>query len=211
VEEKIFELKEKNYTIHQIAEELNLSPNQVKYRLYKRGNKQKDTKDQEAGLKLLTGLFLTEQTQQDQKGVKQVEMEHREAQQREVKYKNVEPLAKGIELPQFYSEDIIHLMLVSPHTLYTYWEITWPKMELFAEYLQVDYRFLQQGLRLYDVTDIYFNGDNAHSYTDFFIDKVADHWHITNIESNRNYVIDFGVHHNWRFIPIVRSNVVHVS
>lgn len=116
----------------------------------------------------------------------------------------------ALECPNYYEEDGIHLMVVSPDTLFTYWEVTWPRMSLVADFLQTDYLELQKGLRLYDVSETNFNGSNAHFNQDIFVHKEAEDWSIRGLTQGRNYIVDYGVHHHMRFLPIIRSNVVHV-
>lgn len=117
---------------------------------------------------------------------------------------------QALECPRYYGEDRIQLMVVSPYTLFAYWEVTWSRMRLVADYLQADYKDLQKGLRLYDVSETYFNGRNSHYYRDIFVHEEADDWNIYEFTQGRNYIVDYGVHHHWRFLPIIRSNVVHV-
>ncbi|GAB7387640.1 hypothetical protein BSNK01_14770 [Bacillaceae bacterium] len=124
--------------------------------------------------------------------------------------KQPEQKMKGWELPRYYGENRIHLMVVSPTSLYAYWEVTWPRMRMTAEYLQADYAALPKGLRLYDVSDIYFNGHNAHWYQDIFVHHEADDWWIDPIQPGREYIVDYGVHHNGRFLPLLRSPVASV-
>jgi hypothetical protein len=114
----------------------------------------------------------------------------------------------GWRLPSFYARDVVKIMVQSPTVLYVYWEITWPRMRMVASYLQADYRQIHKGLRLYDVTDRLFDGANAHCYRDVLVTAEACSWYIRDVEPGRTYIADFGLFHEGRFCPILRSEPV---
>jgi hypothetical protein len=114
----------------------------------------------------------------------------------------------GWRLPSFYARDVVKVMVQSPAVLYVYWEITWPRMRMVASYLQADYRQIHKGLRLYDVTDRLFDGANAHGYRDVPVHAEACSWYIRDVEPGRTYIVDFGLFHEGRFCPILRSEPV---
>lgn len=111
-------------------------------------------------------------------------------------------------LPPFYGRDVVKVMVQSPTVLFIYWEITWPRMRMIASYLQADYRQIQKGLRIYDVTDRMFDGGNAHSIRDVMVETDAHNWFIHDVEPNRTYIADFGLYEHGRFCPILRSEPV---
>ena len=111
-------------------------------------------------------------------------------------------------LPSFYGADCLKLMVQGPTVLFAYWEITWPRMRMVASYLQSDYRQIQKGLRLYDVTDRLFDGHNAHSYRDVLVLGDASSWYLHDIQPNRTYIADFGLFDGDTFCPILRSEPV---
>ncbi|MED1782200.1 DUF4912 domain-containing protein [Brevibacillus fortis] len=112
------------------------------------------------------------------------------------------------QLPVFYGRDIVKVMVQSPTTLLVYWEITWPRMRMIASYLQADYRHIQKGLRLYDVTERYFDGKNAHFVRDVLVHEEAHSWYVKDIDPGRTYIVDFGLYEQNRFCPILRSEAV---
>ncbi|MFY0545309.1 DUF4912 domain-containing protein [Brevibacillus sp. H7] len=109
------------------------------------------------------------------------------------------------KLPSFYARDRMKLMVQGPSVLYVYWEITWARMRMVASYLQADYRQIQKGIRLYDVTDRLFDGANAHHYRDVTVSDEASSWYIYDVQPGRTYIVDFGLFHDGRFCPILRS------
>ncbi|AWX57115.1 DUF4912 domain-containing protein [Brevibacillus brevis] len=112
------------------------------------------------------------------------------------------------QLPAFYGRDIVKVMTQGPTVLFIYWEITWPRMRMVASYLQADYRHIQKGLRLYDVTERLFDGKNAHSVRDVLVDEEAHSWYVKDVEPGRTYIVDFGLYEHNRFCPILRSETV---
>lgn len=157
---EILDLREKKYTIEQIAEKLGITKGQVKYRLYKRN-------------------------------------------------KLVETVKKpAVTLPYpplYYGENDIVVVIQGPSTLYVYWEITWPLGQLIGDFLNASFEHVPKKLRIYDVTDIWFDGNNAHWHRDIDIDFQADNWFIYELFANRTYIVDLGIIYDNRFIPIVRS------
>jgi hypothetical protein len=77
-----------------------------------------------------------------------------------------------------------------------------------ASYLQADYRHIQKGLRIYDVTDRFFDGHNAHSVKDVLVHEEASSWYIREMQPGRTYLVDFGLFEHGRFCPILRSEPV---
>ncbi|MGN7469986.1 DUF4912 domain-containing protein [Brevibacillus sp. SAFN-007a] len=112
------------------------------------------------------------------------------------------------QLPAFYGRDIVKVMAQSPTVLFVYWEITWPRMRMVASYLRADFRHIQKGLRLYDVTERLFDGQNAHSVRDILVGEEAHSWYVYDVLPGRTYIMDFGLFEHGRFCPILRSDVV---
>ncbi|MDR7318614.1 DUF4912 domain-containing protein [Brevibacillus nitrificans] len=111
-------------------------------------------------------------------------------------------------LPTFYRRDLVKVMAQGPTVLFVYWEITWPRMRMVASYLQADYRHIQKGLRIYDVTDRIFTGQNAHFIQDVYVREDAQSWYVRDVNPGRTYLVDFGLYHHGRFCPILRSEPV---
>lgn len=113
------------------------------------------------------------------------------------------------ELPSAYGETRIVIMVRDPHWLFAYWEITDArKMDIERE-ARAGWGDLRKVLRVYDVTDIEFNGTNAHKHFDIDITSETGNWYIRVGEANRSWCVDLGViTADGRFIVIARSNVV---
>ncbi|MFH1201819.1 MAG: DUF4912 domain-containing protein [Candidatus Omnitrophota bacterium] len=110
------------------------------------------------------------------------------------------------ELPAGYDKDRIVLQTRDPWWLHTYWEVsesTWTRLrhELREQFLTA-----KKALRVYDVTNINFDGTNANRYFDIDINVEANNWYIDTSGPGRSWIVDFGLKIDNRFITIVRSN-----
>ncbi|MGD8190064.1 DUF4912 domain-containing protein [Brevibacillus ginsengisoli] len=176
--DKIMELRAQSLPIAEIARRCGLTVGQVKYQL-------KKSKRYSMGTSI----------QADAKGTTSQQKEQ----------SNTYPW----KLPSFYGDNMIKLIPQGPTVLFAYWEITWSRMRMVATYLQTDYRMIRKGIRLYDVTDRYFNGANAHTYRDIFVqEEGASSWYIHDCQPGRTYIADFGLFHEGRFCPILRSEPI---
>ncbi|HJV44800.1 MAG TPA: DUF4912 domain-containing protein [Bacillota bacterium] len=107
--------------------------------------------------------------------------------------------------PNYYGENEIVLIVQGPTSLYVYWEITWPLSHMVGDFFNVSFESLPRILRIYDVTDIWFNGRNAHWSHDIPINHQADNWFISDLAPDRTYTIELGVGWQNRFLPLLRS------
>ncbi len=66
-------------------------------------------------------------------------------------------------------------------------------------------------LRVYDVTDINFNGHNAHRVTEISIDFRTGNWYFRVPEQDRHYIGEIGlITRRGKFIALSRSNTIHI-
>ncbi|NLK50937.1 MAG: DUF4912 domain-containing protein [Syntrophomonadaceae bacterium] len=114
------------------------------------------------------------------------------------------------ELPVGYGDHQIIALVRDPYWLFTYWEISSEKIQElrrnFGLRVWVD---AQHVLRVYDTTDLIFNGTNANYFFDLLINPFASRWHVEVGHPNRTYCIERGlILQNGQYIPLVRSNYV---
>jgi len=101
------------------------------------------------------------------------------------------------------------VLVQGPRTMYAYWEVNELRMRLICEHFQSDWAGLPFYLQVYDVSEIYFDGYNAHSSRLIRVNPYSDNWFINDIQPNRHYVVDFGTKaSNGQFFTILRSSVV---
>jgi len=112
------------------------------------------------------------------------------------------------ELPDSYNETKIVVMVRDPYWAYTYWDF---HSSTYAECERVlrEEQGTRAILRIHDVTDVEFNGTNAHTTFDVDVVLTSKNWYLHLGCSNRSFVVDLGLldaHGNFRMI--VRSNVI---
>lgn len=113
------------------------------------------------------------------------------------------------ELPEGYGDNRIVLMIRDPIWLFTYWEIRKDVFDKVRNALGTLAHSAKMVLRVYDVTDIIFNGTNAHKYFDSEVSGSARSWYINVGEPNRSLCVDIGfLAPNGTFRILARSNTV---
>jgi len=113
------------------------------------------------------------------------------------------------EIPGNYGDNRIVLMVRDPEWLFVYWELQGKFVDDVRSAMGSMAYSAKVVLRVYDVTDIIFNGNNAHKYFDIEIRGGARNWYIKVGESDRSFCVDMGFLTSYgTFFVIVRSNVV---
>ncbi len=118
----------------------------------------------------------------------------------------------GEPLPENYEDTRIILMPRDPRWAYAYWEITnCTKEKIKEKYGKEVFQKSRLTLRIYDVTDIQFDGQNANRYFDIGITEHANNWYINMGIPARSYCVDLGLLTlEGGFVTIVRSNVIYL-
>jgi hypothetical protein len=116
----------------------------------------------------------------------------------------------GENLPKHYGKPRLELMVVDPYWLHAYWLIPENSLEEFkssvGQQIIENSRFI---MRVHDVTDIDFQGDNSHGYFDINIDLNAKRWYFNVGTPDRDYLVELGiVTKEGQFIAFLRSNAV---
>ncbi|MCM8798425.1 MAG: DUF4912 domain-containing protein [Candidatus Omnitrophica bacterium] len=122
----------------------------------------------------------------------------------------VAPLEERFIFPRKYGDNKIVLLVRDPWWLHAYWEISEDKEAELRRKLGEDlYQRSRHILRVYDITDIDFDGTNAHSYFDIEITGGADNWYIEVGKPNRTWCVELGIlTPDKKFFLICRSNIV---
>mgnify|MGYP001613009619 CR=1 FL=1 len=118
-----------------------------------------------------------------------------------------EPRRVMTELPAGYGRDKIVLQTRDPWWLHAYWEVNGSTMERLRQQLRDEWFSARLTLRVYDVTNIVFDGKNAHRYFDIELTADANNWYIDVGGPGRSWIVDLGLKLPDRFITIVRSNI----
>jgi len=110
------------------------------------------------------------------------------------------------ELPESYGEPKLNVLVRDPFWIHAYWDLT-PKTIERMHALGGQ----RMALRVYDVTDLVFDGRNAHTWFEIPAPEYARNWNIQVPTDGRNYLVELGwVSAEGRFLPTLRSNVVDV-
>lgn len=129
--------------------------------------------------------------------------------QQKIERKEVAYLPKTPDLPDGYGDNRIVLMVRDPEWLFTYWELRKDLMDSVLNTLGAMAHTVKIILRVYDVTDIIFNGYNAHKYLDIQVTGGTRSWYIKVSEPNRSFCVDIGfLTLNDTFWVLSRSNAV---
>ena len=106
----------------------------------------------------------------------------------------------------------IVLMIRDRRWLYACWEVAAEKKEKIIQ--EIGEQGWKNGvllLRLYDVTNILFNGFNANAYYDIEVNEYTDHWYIRGPSPDRNYLVDLLLQSpDGRTFVIARSNTIKI-
>lgn len=114
------------------------------------------------------------------------------------------------ELPFQYEKDRIVLQVRDPRWIHAYWELMHQTLERLKGEFKNDFYRAKHLLRVYDVSQIIFNGSNAHRFFDIEVGEQANNWYIDTAGPGRSWCVDLGLLlADGRFITIVRSNIVH--
>jgi hypothetical protein len=112
--------------------------------------------------------------------------------------------------PPGYGDNKIVILARDPWWLFSYWEVRRDKEEEMVRKIESSGDAVEKSvLRVYDITDVNFNGRNAHSYFDIDLKGLATTWYINVGQPDRSWVVDIGiVSKKGNFYTLARSNVV---
>jgi hypothetical protein len=117
---------------------------------------------------------------------------------------------KQFTLPQGYGDQKIVILVRDPWWIFAYWEIRREREEEIISKIKSDGDSpVKTILRVYDVTDINFNGKNAHSHFDIELKGLAINWYINVGTPDHSWIVDIGiVTRSGSFYLLARSNMV---
>ncbi|MEH7178753.1 DUF4912 domain-containing protein [Neobacillus vireti] len=106
----------------------------------------------------------------------------------------------------------LSIKLVSPRKVIVYWEASKIPEKVFTLFFNQQFEELVHIVRLYDVTDINFTGNNAHHYYDIVVPYEKGYWFVKGLTASRSYVAELGVRMNDKeFFPILRSSAIQTA
>ena len=113
-------------------------------------------------------------------------------------------------LPPGYGDNRIVILVRDPWWIFSYWEIRRDKEEEVTRKIEASGdKQVKSVLRVYDVTDVNFNGKNAHTYFDIDLRGLANNWYINVGKPDRSWIVEIGiVTKKGDFYLLARSNTV---
>jgi len=97
--------------------------------------------------------------------------------------------------------------LVSPRKLILFWDISELPKKIIERFFNRKFKELVTIIRVYDVTNIMFNGKNANHFSEITVSYQSGHWFIKGLTEHRSYIAELGVHiTDNEFFPLYRSN-----
>ena len=113
-------------------------------------------------------------------------------------------------LPFDYGDTKITILPRDPICIFAYWSISSGFVEnLKRQYGREVFNDAKLVVRVYDTTDVMFNGSNANRYFDVFVTSDSNSWYINVGEYNRCWCVDIGyLTTDGKFICVARSNKI---
>jgi hypothetical protein len=114
---------------------------------------------------------------------------------------------ENLQLPISYGEDRIVLLVRDPYWVHAYWDISRETLIRAKAALKKELYSAKSILRVYDVTEVDFDGKNANSQFDIDITGGASNWYVNTGVPNRTYCVDIGLlSPSEDFVVLARSN-----
>ncbi|MCB4791374.1 MAG: DUF4912 domain-containing protein [Elusimicrobia bacterium] len=113
-------------------------------------------------------------------------------------------------LPKNYGDTKIVILPRDPVWFYAYWEISSATVNQLRDKLTNEkYNSSSWILRVYDVTDLIFDGTNSRRFFDIAINNDSDNWYVNVRDVNRSWCVDLGLFtQQGEFIFVARSNAL---
>jgi len=116
-----------------------------------------------------------------------------------------------LDLPKEYGQDKIIVLVRDPRWIYTYWEIAQNTFDGLKKQLGDKFYSAKIVLRVYDITNISFDGTNARSSFDVSINEYTNNCYIETSAPGESFCVDLGyLLPDGKFLTIVRSNLVRM-
>lgn len=133
-----------------------------------------------------------------------------ESSSKDITFPAKEAFLDNSELPAIYNATYITLIARDPYWIYAYWEIAPSSLEELRHKIGSDLGRSAYVLRMYDVTCIDFNGNNANHWFDVEVGPHTNNWYINLMRDNVSYCAEIGLRApDGRFFALSRSNFVH--
>jgi len=121
------------------------------------------------------------------------------------------PVFRQWELPNGYNVTKLIGMVRDPYWVYLYWDFDGATNNRIGELYKSYGEGLYPIIRIYEITNILFNGSNANKFWDVEINLDARNWYLYLGEPDKSFIFDIGlVDYNGTFYLLARSNVIRM-
>jgi glycosyltransferase involved in cell wall biosynthesis len=101
--------------------------------------------------------------------------------------------------------------LVASNQIHASWRLSQATKEFINRYFEKPYNQFFQILRIYDITLIEFNGNNANQFYEIMLRPEQDEWLVKGLKTNRVYCLELGIKLSGAsFFPLIRSHSIEV-
>lgn len=102
--------------------------------------------------------------------------------------------------------------LVSPRKILLTWDASELPKNIIAVFFQLSFADLVSIVRIYDVTDISFTGNNVHPFYEIAVPYQNGYWLVKGLAPNQTYIAELGVRiPGFGFFPFFRSNCLQTT
>lgn len=179
--EEIMKLRKEGLSFRKIADELNTTVGKVQYQWRKY---QKNEQAKIAAPRKQPKLFMKTALQ--------------------TRYLNKDKL-------WFEEKEHLTLWRLSENILFVFWRLYDLKKDLVSSYFDTPFNSFQKVLRIYDVTNLLFNGSNAHQTQEVRLSEGQTVSLLKKLRLNRCYIVELGILvSGHKFFPLLRSNPIHI-
>lgn len=113
------------------------------------------------------------------------------------------------KITDFYGDTRIVLLTRDPYCIFAYWEVSLPRIEEAKKELGQEFYSSKSILRVYEVTNINFNGKNAHGSFDVTLENMVISYYLNVYAPEKSWVVDIGIlAPSGKFFTLARSNAV---
>ncbi|GLB58202.1 DUF4912 domain-containing protein [Cytobacillus sp. NCCP-133] len=122
------------------------------------------------------------------------------------------PVQKTDKEAAYAEEDKITLTPVSNDKVIAGWKLSVYKENMAAQFFDRPIDSWRKALRIYDVTGVIFNGENAQSDHEVALSERDKEWTFKGLKPGRVYCIELGIKlEEDQFFPLLRSSALHSS
>jgi len=107
-----------------------------------------------------------------------------------------------MELPKWYDENKMVLMVVDPHTVFLYWELAFSQNQAMKEH-QIILRLFEQPLEQQ-------LQEQPRLVTSVVLPAYTENWYFNELQPDSLYRAEIGWKQNGAFYSLIKSNIVNV-